>query len=331
MSRLSRRRFVVGAGSAALLVGCGRLPWQAEQPPRVHRVRVLFDGSPELQPRFLVFLQRLHDHGYIEGQNLIMEYGSAEYDYSRLPILAAELARLPVDVILAFGTAASFAAAGATSAVPIVTVVGDPVRAGLADSYARPGRNVTGVTVLNATLTTKRLELLKQTVPHAGHIAVLWNGENNSSVYEFRETQTAAQLLGVELMSLQVRRPEDFEVAFEAGQRQGANALVVIADALTMTNSAPIAALAARTNLPGMYGHKEPVLAGGLMSYGPSLVDNYRRGADYVDRILKGTKPADLPIEQPMTFELVVNMKTARELGITFPHEVALQITEVIE
>jgi putative ABC transport system substrate-binding protein len=322
----------VSSAGLGLLAGCGRLPWQ--EPPRSYRVGILFDGGaerPSSHPGLAVIVRRLNELGYIEGQNLVIEYRPALWDRSRLPDLAAELVHLPVDVILAAGTPASFAAAQATSSIPIVTPVGDPVRAGLADSYARPGRNVTGITVLNALLSTKRLELLKQTVQSAARIAVLWTVSNISSVFEYREIETVAPLLGVELVSLAVNGTEEFEAAFEAARREGADALVVIEDSLTLRNVSQVATLAAKSNLPGMYGSKESALAGGLMSYGPLMTDNYARAADYMDRILKGAKPADLPVEQPMLFEFVVNLKTARELGITFPDEIMLQVTEVIQ
>jgi putative ABC transport system substrate-binding protein len=336
MSGMGRRQFVVGAGatSLGLVAGCGRLPWQAQSPARVYRIGILVDGgsdSAEQSPRLAPFLQRLRELGYMEGQNLTIEFRSAQFDYGRLPDLAADLVQLPVDVILATGTPSSLAAARATGSIPIVTIVGDPVRTGLAASYARPGGNVTGITVLNTALSTKRLELLKETVPSTARVAVLWNVETNSSVYEFRETETAAQALGVELISLEVRSVEEFETAFEVARRGRADALVVIGDTLTNGNPSPIAALAAMSKLPGMYGYRESVLAGGLMSYGPSNADNSRRGAYYVDRILNGAKPADLPVEQPMTFDFVVNMRTAQALGITFPNEILLQVTEVID
>jgi putative ABC transport system substrate-binding protein len=222
-SLITRRQFVAGAGvsGAALLAACGRLPWQA-QPSRVNRVGMLHEGgidNPAQARGPAAFQERLRELGYIEGQNLHIEFRSAQFDYSRLPDLATELARLPVDVIVPSGTPSSFAAAKATSSIPIVTVTGDPVRAGLADSYPRPGRNVTGITVLNATLSTKRLELLKEAVPSAVRIAVLRTATNSSMADEFRETQTAAVALGVELISLDstsaIRRHRDGALAVQ--------------------------------------------------------------------------------------------------------------------
>jgi putative ABC transport system substrate-binding protein len=278
-----------------------------------------------------IVLRRLSEHGYTEGQNLTMEYRSAQYDYDRLPELVAELVQLPVDVILARDTPSSVAAARATSSIPIVTNGGDPVHAGLADSYARPGRNVTGVTVLNATLTTKRMELLQETIPSATRIAVIWNPSSSYIEEEFKITQSAATLLGLESMSLEARTPEQVETAFGAAQRGGADALVVLEDSLTVQNSARIVVLADQSQIPTMYGAKESVLAGGLMSYGRDSAAHERRVADLVDKILKGTEPGNIPIEQPMIFDFAVNMRTAQALGITFPNEIMLQVTEVIQ
>jgi putative ABC transport system substrate-binding protein len=329
-SRLSRRQFMVGAGSAALLAGCGRLPWQAEPAAKVHRVGFLSVGAPR-HPNHEAFQQGLRDHGYIMGENLIVEWRGAELMEGRLPALAAELVELPVEVIVTSGTQASLAAAQATTTIPVVTVTGDPVGDGLAASLARPGGNVTGLTRLGPVLGAKRLELLREAVPGAARIAVLWNDSHSVKAVEFQEIQAAAPVLGVELISLGVRRPDDLTGAFEAAQREGAQALLVLGDTLTTSRGPEIARLAGESRLPSLHELREYAVAGGLMSYGPSLTANYRRVAYYVDRILKGAKPADLPIEQPMRFEFVVNMRTARALGITFPHEVALQITEVIE
>jgi putative tryptophan/tyrosine transport system substrate-binding protein len=332
-SRLSRRQFVVGAGVSAagfgLLAGCGRLPWQAEPPAKVYRLGFLSTGL--LEAEFEALLQSLHERGYVQGQNIVVEYRTAKLVGDRLPVLAAELVQLPVDAIVAAGTPAHLAAARATGTIPIITLVGDPVGDGLAASLARPGGNVTGLTSLDATLAAKRLELLKETVPRASRIAVLWRASNQSKAAEFRETQTAAQILGLELISLEVGSPEELEPAFAPAHREGADALVVLGDGLTYTRAAQIVALAAQQKLPALYEGKEFVDVGGLMSYGPSLTAAFRRAAYYVDRILKGAKPADLPVEQPMTFEFVINLKTAAALGLTFPNEILLQVTEVIQ
>jgi putative tryptophan/tyrosine transport system substrate-binding protein len=333
---LSRRQLVQGAGAVGLglLAGCGRWPGQGQRPLRVYRVGMLHEGalnSPGQAPGPTALIQKLRELGYLEGQNLTVDWRSAQYDYNRLPDLVTELVQLPVDVIVPLGTPSSLAAARATTSIPIVTGVGDPVRLGLADSYARPGRNVTGITGLNATLATKRLELLKETVPRTARMGILWTVSNNSSEYELREIQTAAQVLGLEPISLAVNSPDELETAFEVARREGAEALVVIADILTIRKASEIAVLAAQSRLPGIYGPREFVLDGGLMSYGPSLADNYVRVAHYVDRILKGAKPADLPIEQPMRFDFVINLRTAQALGLTIPHHVLLQATEVIQ
>jgi putative tryptophan/tyrosine transport system substrate-binding protein len=334
-SGLSRRQFMVGVsvGGLGLLTGCGRLPWQAQAPPRHYRIGILVDFSagPELSRLMLAFLQRLREHDYVEGQNLTVEYRSAQFDSSRRAELAAELVQLPADIILAGDTSSALAAARATSSIPIVTVVGDPVRDGLAASYARPGGNITGFTSLDTTLAAKRLELLSETVGNASRIAVLWNASNTGKAAEFVEIQRAAPILGLELMSLEVRSPEEFETAFEAAQRGGADALVVLGDQLTSPHGAQLVALATRSKLPAIYEGNGYVRAGGLMSYAFRLAHNYIRAADYVNRILKGAKPAELPVEQPREFDFAVNMSTARALGITFPKEIMLQVTEAIQ
>jgi putative ABC transport system substrate-binding protein len=209
-----------------------------------------------------------------------------------------------------------------------VTVVGDPVRDGLANSYARPGRNVTGLT----TLGPKRLELLKDSIPSAARIGTLWNSNTSvTRVAEFEQIQAASQALGVGLISLEVPNPEEFESAFEAARHEGADALLVLADTLTLNRAKQIVALVAQSGLPAMYGLREMAQAGGLMAYAPSLTNNMIRAADYVDRLLRGAKPADLPIEQPREFDFVVNLQTAQALGLTIPEHVLLQATEVIQ
>jgi putative ABC transport system substrate-binding protein len=280
------------------------------------------------------FRQGLHDLGYVEGQNLVIEGRFAEGKADRLPELAAELVRLQVDVIVAAGIAAIRAAQHATRTLPIVMVVGgaDPVAHGFVASLARPGGNITGMSAIHADLSGKRLELLQRTVPSVARIAVLMNPANPAHALQLRETQAAAQALGMQLQVLEARGREELESAFSAIHREGAGALFVFSDPLLFERHlSDIAALALQHRLPSIYAWRMWVEAGGLMSYAPSLPDIWRRTAYYVDRILKGTKPADLPVEQPMKFELVINHKTAQALGLTIPPTLLILADEVIQ
>jgi putative ABC transport system substrate-binding protein len=331
--RLSRRQFVVGAGSAALLPGCARLPWQA--PAKVPRIGYLSPGffsDQDSGSSFLAaFQQGLREHGYVEGQNVSIEYRWAEGADARLPGLAAELVQLPVDVIVAGGPTVRHVQQ-ATSTIPIVIVFsGDVVQTGLVASLAHPGGNTTGLSFMAPDLGAKRLQLLKEAFPEASRVAAVWNPAEPASVLEFKEVQSAARVLGVTLQSVEVRGRDELESAWETVTSEHTDALITFAHAFTIFNGRRIIDLAAQSRLPAMYGLREFVEDGGLIAYGPNLRGLYRRAAYYVDRILKGAKPADLPVEQPMTFDFVVNMKTAGELGITFPNEILLQVTEVIE
>jgi putative ABC transport system substrate-binding protein len=333
MSRLSRRQLVVGAGAAglALVAGCGRLPWQGEAPPKVYRIGFLSGTVSASSAEVEAFRQGLRVLGYVEGHNTILEYRFAEKD-DQLPALAADLVRLKVDILVGSGTPANQAAKDATDTIPIVIAAsGDPVKTGLVASYARPGGNITGFSALTQGLSGKRLQLLTDAAPGTSRVAVLGNPSNPVVALTLGEMPAAAQLLGVRLQILEVQGPGEFEGAFEAAVREGAEALVTELDALTSAHRTRIVDLAAKSRLPAIYPDRGFVDAGGLMAYAVNFPDLYRRAAAHVDKILKGAKPADLPVEQPMRFDFVVNMKTARELGITFPHEVALQITEVIE
>jgi putative ABC transport system substrate-binding protein len=292
--------------------------------------RIGYLGGRVLQDFDDAFRQGLREHGYVEGHNLAVEWRFAEGGVEQLRDAADELVRLPVDVIVAQSTPAAAAARQATSTIPIVVAIGDPVGIGLAASLARPGGNVTGLTNLSTGLGGKRLELLRETMPGVVRVAVLWPPDNPVKVAQWTETQGAARTLGIQLQSLEVGGPEDFEGAFAAAEQGHAEALIVFGDNLTAGYASQLADLAARSHLPAMYETRLLVDAGGLMAYGPSNLSLYRRAAYYVDRILKGASPADLPVEQPMTFDFVVNMKTAQALGITFPNEIMLQVTEVI-
>jgi putative ABC transport system substrate-binding protein len=267
------------------------------------------------------------------GQNVVIEYRFSEGRNERLPELAAELVALKVDLILASGSPASLAAKQATSTIPIVmgSLAANPVETGFIASLARPGGNITGMTEMASQLSGKRLELLKATVPGLSRVAVFWNPPNPAYGPVLRELEAAAPTLGVKLLRLEVRVPEDFEGAFEAATRQRAGALFVPGDPLVTNRPRVIADLALRYRLPTITDFRELPGAGGLLSFGPDLVDSYRRAATHVDKILKGANPGDLPMEQPTKFDLYVNLKTARVLGLTIPQSVLAQATQVIQ
>jgi len=329
VTRLSRRQFVAGAAGAGLLAGCGRLPWQV-QPAKVPRIGML--GTANEVEAQVTFTHSLQEFGYVEGQNLLVERRFADEQDARLPALVAELVSLRVDLIVAAGTLAIRAARDATDTIPIVMVIAnEPVRQGFVASFARPGGNLTGLTQLNVLLTGKHLEFLKETVPGLSRVAYLWNPAIPDRAYELQETEDAAQALALLVHPLEARTTEELEIAFEAAATVRPDGLLLQNSAVTSVHLARIAELAAQYRLPTISGFPEFAAAGGLMAYGPSRIDQFRRAAYYVDRILKGTKPADLPVEQPMTFDFVVNMKTAQALGITFPNEIMLQVTEVVQ
>ncbi|MBI4587724.1 MAG: ABC transporter substrate-binding protein [Candidatus Rokubacteria bacterium] len=309
----------------------------AQQPGRVPRIGILLPGSPPTPatplPTLEAFLQGLRDLGYVEGRNVALEYRWAEGKLDPLSDLAAELVRLKVDVIVTHTAPAIQAAKKATSTVPIVmAAVGDPVVTGLVASLARPGGNITGLSLLAPELAGKRLELLKETLPKLSRVAVLWNSASPAMVHTFRQALVAAETLGVKFQSLEVQGdPTDFERAFSAITRERPDGLFVTLDPFTSRHRGRIAELAAKHRVPAMYELREFVDAGGLMAYGPSSRDLWRRAATYVDKILKGAKPADLPVEQPTKFELVVNLKTAKALGLTIPQSVLIRADHVIQ
>ena len=279
------------------------------------------------------FRQGLRELGYVEGRNILIEYRWAEGRFDRLPALAAELVRLGVTVIVAANTPAALAARNATSTIPIILVTsGDPVGSGLAASLARPGGNVTGLSLTpTLAISGKHLELLKDAFPSITHVAVLANPANPPTAGLLKETELAARSLGLRLRVVQVREPKEFGDAFATIKNERVPALLVIADPLVADNRDRIVAFAAANRLPAIYPYRTFVDAGGLMSYGANVADLNRRAATYVDRILKGAKPADLPIEQPTKFELVVNIKAAKALGITIPQSLLLRADRVIE
>jgi len=271
----------------------------------------------------------LRELGWIEGKNVAFERRFAENRLERLPELAAELVRLNVDVIVATGTLGPLAAKRATSTIPIVmTAAGDPLGSGL---VARPGGNVTGMSLMVPDLGGKRLELLKELLPRLARVAVLWNAGNPYPAIVFKETQAAGRTLGIEVQSLEVRSPDDFDGAFEAAIKQRPDALITVEDPLTVSYQKRIADFALANQLPLLQGFSEDVKAGALISYGANAADLIHRAAGYVDKILKGAKPADLPVQQPAKFELVINRKTAKAIGVTIPPTLLARADEVIE
>jgi len=334
VARPTRRQFVQGASvaSLALVAGCAGSPFQGPQAPNTPRIGFLAPGSREGRAQFIQgLLQGLGEQGYVEGRNILLEYRFSEGDDERLPALAAELVALPVALIVASGTQATVAAKQASSTIPIVMgASADPVESGLVASMARPGGNVTGMSMLSAPLMAKRLEVLREALPQLARVASLSNPNNPAHVAQANALAGAAAALGVPVQSLEVQRPDDFAAAFDLATAAHADALIVPADALTTNHRARITELAASRRLPAMYDFPEFVEAGGLMSYGPAASDLYRRAAGYVGRILKGARPADLPVEQPLVFNLVVNQKAAQALGLALPPSVLLQ-AEVLQ
>jgi putative ABC transport system substrate-binding protein len=312
-------------------------PLAAEAQPaaRTPRIGVLLPGTPATaarSPRMQAFYQSLRDLGWVEGQNVVFERRYAEGQYDRLSALATELARLNVDVIVTASTPPAKAAKSATTSIPIVILdPGDPVATGLVTSLARPGGNVTGVSSIAPDLAAKRLEMLKEAAPKTSRVAVLFNAAIPPAEIAMRELKAAAQVLGLQIQSVAVQGPKGFEDAFGTIAQDRADGLIVFPDPLTFTNQELIANFAAKSRVSSLYGAKEFVEIGGLMSYGPSYPGMFRRGAYYVDRILKGAKPADLPVEQPTKFELIINLKTAKALGLTIPQSLLQRADEVIQ
>lgn len=316
------------------------LPIEAQAVGKVRRIGFLtfgpappaeapspFEHSAETAP----FVQGLRELGWAAGHNLTIAPRFAEGQLDRLPALAAELVRMPVELIVTVSFPAALAAKQATATIPIVFLgAGDPVATGLVASLARPGGNLTGVAALETELSTKRLELLKMAMPQATQIAVLWNRADVGMSLRFQATQAAARALGLQLQPISVQEPSDFEGAFAAMRQERPDALFVVADPLTLLNRHRLLAFAAERRLPTMYEFRWYVEEGGLLSYGPTYADLSRRAAVQADRILRGTKPSDLPVEQAMKFDLVINLKTAQAFGLTIPPTVLFQATEVL-
>jgi len=302
----------------------------AQTPPKIPRVGCVVAGT-DGGPIFEAFRQRLRELGYLDWQTIALEVRWLEGRLERIPELVAELVGLKVDVLVATNNSAALAAKNATGTIPIVIIAADPVGQGLVASLSRPGGNVTGLSVFSEAITGKRLQLLKEVVPGLARIAVLRNPMATSQTVFWQETDAAARKLGVVLKPLEVRGPTDFEAAFAAAKQSDAQALLALDDPLTIAYSDRIVALVAISRLPAMYGFREFPVFGGPMSYGPNQVDLFRRAATFVDQILKGAKPADLPVEQPTKFELVINLKTAKALGLTIPTSIMALADEVIE
>jgi len=296
---------------------------EAQQQAKVSKIGWL-SARPASNSGQEVIVRMLRDLGYVEGQNIAFEYRYANNKLDRFPALADELVRLKVDVLLTPGTPGALALKNTTKTIPIVFAdVTDPVAAGLVDSLARPGGNITGFSSIEAVLAGKRLELLKEAVPKISRVAVLWNPHDPSSAQQWKESQLAARELGLQLHSMEVTSADQFESAFKEANQVRSSGLFVVSSALAFSNQNRIADLAIKNRLPAIYTQEAFVESRGLMSYGPDQVERYRRVAAMIDKILKGTKPADIPVEQPMRFEFVVNLKTAKQIGLIPPNVLA--------
>ncbi|PYM14385.1 MAG: ABC transporter substrate-binding protein [Candidatus Rokuibacteriota bacterium] len=324
-----RRSFVL---AITLSILASPVAVAAEQPGRA-RIGVLSTSSvSDGLEMFKVFQERLREFGYVEGQNVVFEFRGADGKNERLSSLARELLRLNVDVMVTVGTPAAAAAKEATAVTPIITaVVADPVGAGIVTGLARPGGNVTGIADLDAELSGKRLQLLGEVVPGLSRVAVMWKTGNPAHKSALREIETAAKSSGVQVQAVDVRAPSEFAAAFASMTRARAGALLLLADSMFSLYRAELLDATAKNRLPAIFWSRRFAEAGGLMSYGTNYPDLFRRAAEYVARVLKGARPADLPIEQPTKFELVINMKTARALGLSIPPSVLLRADQVID
>ena len=315
----------------ALGLLAGPLAAEAQQASKVYRIGYLSDrlGPGAFEEAFLRGLREL---GYVQGRNIVIEYRWAEGKVERLPALAAELISLKVDMIVTSGVPAAKAAKAATTTTPIVMATSaDAVSDGLAASFAHPGGNVTGMSLFSRELSGKRLEIVREAIPGTTRVAVLFNHLNPSNPPQYRETEAAAEKLGLKTLPLDIRFPDGIEPAFAEAVRTGARAVLVVSDSATITHRAQLGAAGLKYRLPTMFANKAYLEGGGLMSYGPDIFETFRGAAVFVDRIIKGAKPADLPIEQPTKFELVINLKTAQALGLTIPQSLLLRADQVIE
>jgi putative ABC transport system substrate-binding protein len=326
---MRRREFIALIGGAAA-PGVWPLAAGAQQPNRIARVGVLVPVSAA-SPIEDAFRQGMRDLGYVDGQNVVLEYKAAEGRTDLLPRLAAELVAAKVDVIFATGSEAASAARMQTKTIPIVVTSSNPVGLGFVASLARPGGNITGLSILGPEVSAKRLELLKELIPGIVHVAACWNPNDPAARFSVSETEAAAQVLMVKLQILETRDLDAFDDAFQAAARANAQAVILLPAPLMTRNAERIASLAIQYRLPSLFYAGEAAKAGGLISYGASLIDLTRRAAYFVDRILKGANPADLPVEQPTKFELVINLKTAKTLGLEIPAKLLALADEVIE
>jgi putative ABC transport system substrate-binding protein len=330
---MKRRVFLSILGGTAVTTTILWLsPARAQQAAKLPTIGFLGPNTVSLDSqRVGAFVQRLRELGWIEGRTIAIEYRWAEGRNEHLADIVAEFVRLKVDVIVTSGTPPVVAAKRATSVIPIVfAAVGDPVGNGLVTSLARPGGNLTGSSLQGTDLAAKRLELLRAVAPALRRVAIMANADSPAAVAESREVQATVRALDLELVTSQIRRPEDIAPAFDA-LKGGADALYVCNDPLVTTNRVRISTLALGARLPAIYNVREFVDAGGLMSYGPSFLDLYRRAADFANKILRGAKPADIPVEQPTKYELVINLMTAKTLGLTIPQSILLRADELIE
>ena len=327
--RIENRKYVLLV--CALLIALS-FPARAQPQGKVRRIGFLGNSTPVLEENLIgPFREGLRDHGYIERKNIVIEWRWAEGQYERFPALIAELIASKVELIVTAGTPASLAVKKAAPNIPLVMIaVGDPVGTGLIKSLAHPGGKITGLTSIASDLEGKRLELLREVVPKVSHIAVLWNPASPFQVVSEKELQTAAHGLRIKVLSLGVKDTKELDKAFAAILKDRPGALLVLADRLFLHNRAHIMQFALQNRLPGVHAYVELVESGGLMSYGPSYPGMHRRAAYFVDRILKGTKPADLPVERPAKFELVINLKTAKQIGLTIPPIVLARADRVI-
>ena len=324
------KKVILLALCSLLLAQCSAV--EAQQPTKVPRIGFLAGVSPSaISVRMEAFRQGLRELGYVEGKNIVIESRYAEENLDRLPVLAAELVRLKVDIIITGGPPAIRSAKKATSTIPIVMGFdSDPVGNGFVDSLARPGGNVTGLSALSPEISGKQLELLKEIIPKLSRVAVIGSSAEPANARTLREAELATRMFGLKLQKLDIHDSRDIDAAFAAATKGRADAGLVLPSAYAFAERMQLVDLAAKNRLPVMYGSSEYVEAGGLMTYGVSFTDLFRRAATYVDKLVKGAKPADLPVEQPTNFELVINLKTAKQIGLTIPPNVLARADRVI-
>ena len=329
-SALSTLLFALGL-FGALLFALG-LPAHGQQPVKIPKLGCYMLGAAGLGTREEAFRQGLRDLGYVEGQNIFIEWRFAAGEADQAKTIVDELVRLNVDIIVTDGNRSTSDAKNATTTIPIVMAVsGDPLGAGLVKTLARPGGNITGLTLLSPELSGKRLELLKETMPKISRVAVLFNPSNPAAILYLNEVEVAARSFGLQLQTLKASRPTDLASALSGAVTGRAHALITLPDAMFFSSRVQVTNFAAQNRVPAMFPESEFVNDGGLMSYGPNLPDLFRRAATYVDKILKGAKAADLPVEQPTKFEFVINLKTAKQIGLTIPPNVLARADRVIK